>query len=1298
MVGSYVSDTLLAVQDAEFQVQSAIAVREQYKAKLQQLLDVLVPSGLKISSPVGLKASKTKTKATLRPTEGRDAIAERLRTRATLPQGKEMHVLGDWLLLLRAASVNVVESIQEWRHVVHQNRPAPYESTEVPSNYLLHMCNDVDFLNQCPDLVEWLGFRLVRNPFIIRDGLDPDVDNTVNTQVSTIALMSPQYRIKSTKQSQTSAPPAALVKPLISILPDDDVVDGTRIAYAQSILQQEEALYGRRELFINVTKYVEHRPTDAEKPILAGDTAKMATVYDEIAVVSRRLRVEKVKLSKEERNLDKVIQLRHGLAQQISLTTKHREQDMVKDHRVWRMQEQCRQETLRMVEAWDRALKQREDELRLAVGHCQEIVSKREKELQRLEQQQTEARQNRRDEKQQKVLKEAEKRRNLRQKTVARNQSIKVIRRRRRSESSLTETSNPLDIIEPLQSPGDDYAVDIVHPPASPVSDRRLELDAKRIENLERRDVLRLHRKRTQEEEDAEMERRRRENAQMWMEDARAKALERRWKRRIILKAEKERQQRIASIPLFSTMQELGGNNRKKFRVSVYPYRAKGYALDGLRIAAYDPATSNTFSLIMSQREYGSLGYGRTLEGFTAFCQWLCLIYEKRKRQFRLIWSGAPCPPPLRIKEYDQALVCVHKEGIRVYSSVYCLVAAYIRTSDPGVVRFVVFGGISGQEPSTWVEEFAVTASELVPTASIVNRTDPNGYQYAIWLHDAFQTHPFDESRPGTAISTVEHEAKRVRVFSGELMVEGKRHRAHIYDVSETECVLALSQSKETRAQAAETVLLKHDVNPYGVRLPHSAFGDLLSCLQLELDGESQCKVTILPRWRDRLAKFVRVLRMARFGCKIDGVFHLVTLVLVQQKTEFRAHLLLEMTRVGNHMTRHSLSIRLSEFLRCPDGFWRATKSNDSSHEDLECVECLDNRQALDAELHAHNDVTTLHESEYDVPEVCETCPSIQAHRIERVKELVTTATLSDEALQYLYYASCPSCDTLPQPIAIAVSSVVQGTNDLVENVLSHYFSCFNVGQLPTIAADVRHTLDHSRIIVLYDVPIGAMVDSALAFLEHLHWSLYPEEYEKMPLHVVMCIDDIVQRAIERDSHASVTTDVALHDGMRGLLDAITTIGSVHSSQDSDELLNFDAYLVSEALLVEATRVVMYPEHAWRMPGETIGASSWGTACEYLIKPQIFCQELQSRVLQSFGVTNLAILRGYEGHPKWPAQYEDLRPQFHALLNVMLHILHVHSVIEHGGGLLHQLAEASVQENSVTRLPSNVSIVRIAAV
>lgn len=295
---------VVSTQEAELAVQRSVAVREEYKATLHALLD-MVPSetsrksreypkaappntSSKYSSVTSsIKSSAKATKA--KPSKAVPTEKASPKRQLRLPRGKEMHMLGDWLLLVRAASVNVVEAIQTWRRVVHQGKPQPFLHDE-SGNYLLAMCEDLDFLDGSADLVEWLGFRLARNPFIVQGALDDVMSGSLGDRAvhgarslkywtssswqrrkkrrrgggeagcdpsqANDASASEKLKAGSSWRARAPPPPPALAKPLVSILPEDDVVDGARIGAAQQILLEEEALYGRMRALRAIRQYL----------------------------------------------------------------------------------------------------------------------------------------------------------------------------------------------------------------------------------------------------------------------------------------------------------------------------------------------------------------------------------------------------------------------------------------------------------------------------------------------------------------------------------------------------------------------------------------------------------------------------------------------------------------------------------------------------------------------------------------------------------------------------------------------------------------------------------------------------------------------------------------------------------------------------------------------------------------------------------------------------------------------------------------------------------------------------------
>lgn len=337
-------EAAISIQEAEFAVQSSIAVREEYKNKLQALLEMISLETNRGSSSSKAAPAIAATQLQAKPKSKSSSKKPITKSSACpgVPQGKDMHVLGDWLLLVRAASVNVVEKVQAWRRVVHQGRPQPFrESATGGGNYLLAMCEDLDFLDNSVDLVEWLGFRLARNPFIVHGALDDVMSETLGKLTQNARSLkywssaswgkqkNCQDRRKKTRaglesdqlcdqsslsngavenSSHSSAkarssqqwrahrpPPQVLTKPLASILPEDDVVDGACIGAAQRVLLEEEAFHGRLRALRVIRQYlvdVSSSSDDAENG--GGDSEtphrSYASVYDEIADLTTQIK------------------------------------------------------------------------------------------------------------------------------------------------------------------------------------------------------------------------------------------------------------------------------------------------------------------------------------------------------------------------------------------------------------------------------------------------------------------------------------------------------------------------------------------------------------------------------------------------------------------------------------------------------------------------------------------------------------------------------------------------------------------------------------------------------------------------------------------------------------------------------------------------------------------------------------------------------------------------------------------------------------------------------------------------
>ncbi|KAG3191260.1 hypothetical protein PC128_g11018 [Phytophthora cactorum] len=604
--GKYaVARAIKSIQEAEFAVSSGITVREEYKAKLRALLSIIAPTTLSTGQPICGKPqvfTKSKSKKTTH-------------TGFQVPEGKEIHVLGDLLLLTRAASVDVVENIQEWRKIVHEGIPRPYIYDQ--ENYLLRMCEDLDFLDRVGDLVEWLGFRLLRNPFIVDKALDDIVSSRLEISVRddrwlkywSSASWHQNLKLSSKKdtvlnsskplESQSTPtikarwkkqpPPQPLVKPLVSISPEDGVVDGSRIAAAQQILLDEESFHGRLLALKAVQEYVDRGPSILKR-CEVGNNVEPPAVYDAIAALNAQQKTAEYRSSLLRQERAQVECTLRDLRNQMRWTELNRDCDRTRDHRVRPCRDMYRQEVLKL---YAKLIEEMEHCLAVLKGgenHFDGLLDKCKCRMSELRV-------------------EKEKQRVIRHNKKTEEETSRRDGIRKKTEEGPGETNNTTnDIAADIES---DILVIVEKKSSIPVTNgespetiyHQLEEKRQRMVYLKR---SRLEQQaRTAKENEHVLDSRRAENVGMKREDTLSRIVELEAKRKAQLRAQKEIMNQVASCAMFKCMHEMNG---KRFLISVYTRNARGYDLEGLRIVAYDPSTSATFTLVMTFREFNSLG------------------------------------------------------------------------------------------------------------------------------------------------------------------------------------------------------------------------------------------------------------------------------------------------------------------------------------------------------------------------------------------------------------------------------------------------------------------------------------------------------------------------------------------------------------------------------------------------------------------------------------------------------------------------------------------------------------------
>lgn len=168
--------------------------------------------------------------------------------------------------------------------------------------------------------MEWLGFRLHRNPFIIREALDDRISQDLGANVH--ATRSGKYwtstdwqrrkqqlskddpikmsskteekavPVKSKAHWKLFSPPLALAKPLSSIVPENDEMDGSRIETAQCVVLDEEALHGRASGLKIISQYLDDSSRlQVEKIAVAHMKDNgIGTMYEELAALTAQIK------------------------------------------------------------------------------------------------------------------------------------------------------------------------------------------------------------------------------------------------------------------------------------------------------------------------------------------------------------------------------------------------------------------------------------------------------------------------------------------------------------------------------------------------------------------------------------------------------------------------------------------------------------------------------------------------------------------------------------------------------------------------------------------------------------------------------------------------------------------------------------------------------------------------------------------------------------------------------------------------------------------------------------------------
>ncbi|KAG6623252.1 putative F-box protein [Phytophthora cinnamomi] len=199
-------------------------------------------------------------------------------------------------------------------------------------------------------------------------------------------------------------------------------------------------------------------------------------------------------------------------------------------------------------------------------------------------------------------------------------------------------------------------------------------------------------------------------------------------------------------------------------------------------------------------------------------------------------------------------------------------------------------------------------------------------------------------------------------------------------------------------------------------------------------------------------------------------------------------------------------------------------------------------------------------------------------------------------------------------------------------------------------------------------------VASANLFVNDLHWWLYPDCSE-LPCHVAYIVPgkengfEHIPEKLQRDFDLVEALQALNHAACQ-----VAELTPVHLDDAGDGATDhasaFDAYLVAEAVLVEATRVLLHPDYAWQKPRKIVGASSWSTACSFLLDPVQLSAALQRFDPLYLNPATAEVLEAYFTHEKWPHDYPNVRPFFYGILAFMMHVQHVRQILVLRSGAL----------------------------
>lgn len=809
------------------------------------------------------------------------------------------------------------------------------------------------------------------------------------------------------------------------------------------------------------------------------------------------------------------------------------------------------------------------------------------------------------------------------QKTAARRKTMALEKQRSDAAAAAAMHDEKKEKRKRKTTPQSNSTLDIIEE----VKGEKEKLDEKRKDHWKAREKERVEKALEQNR----MNERRAEAAFMTSEDKRSAKIRETEKQRQMKTNAQQKFQDAQKQPIYTGVQKirLPSSSFCSFRVSIFRQAAKGYVLDSFRIAVFDPIESTTYALTVSQHEFTHTQmYPETREGFQLYCQWLCIVYERRKRIFEMRWAGPKCPPPLRCRRDDMDLIMAYKAGHQYLNNRgYFLVEMGFR------VHRLEFQVVNVDVSTNEVIEIPVSVQkDIVPTLKKIGNLETNTTQW-VWQH----TSPHSSSLLSS--SDQQYQQSRQLVYSSSSVGKDVGVSIELYETHSSdgeEILEVILTQAATKFSKRETFSMSQLINPYHLPLKDlGLYEDLISQRILDIRQSSSMVFSSFnqKKWKKSVQKYLRRVKLGTFGLKFKNQvdeYCLIRVFLVQHKTQYPgASLVFQIFSIVNP-SPHSfeLVLSLSNWLKCGkvQHLLLEEEKKMPSGDQQQCLGC-----STDNAIHSHLSITRLAHG-------CKHCQLDFDTRWKNLNGILDdyfspgstnyqSKQVSKTSSTHKTRARCSYChqDSIKINICYRIQEPV-GNIQRLKNILilSGILTSSPSQDYSLRAADIGitrkavHTMAqgfveeiqgegfsiHERHLFLLLPSLGVVSSAGFSVIEK---SELPE--------CVQLDRDLIE--LEQSSHV--------------------ILEQLKNTSSDRENFDFDQYLIVEALIVECVLVMIYPKRKHHGPGITLGASSWREASEFSSNPQALAEKLRNVRFQSnIHDHHLALVYAHLSHSEWP--------------------------------------------------------------